>query len=177
MNHVDGMMRRYRDAYVVADAVVGIGGAIKIVGVVVAAAISILAFLASGTVGPVVAVVCAGFGLIGGAVICVFGVLIAAQGQMQYAILDVAVNTSPIIPAESKAGLITKSNAASTLPRQSVDRPQQSALDHDVSSKGAAPTREQSSLPRAPWRSPFCYNCGADVPVGTSKCPSCGKEL
>src|SRR4051812_42953712 len=91
---------RYSAAYHVARAKVGFGDGIKIVGVVVGLLLS-FAFLAlalrQGGAGVVVALI--GFAT-GGCVALLFyviGTLVAAQGQMLTAVLDTAVNTSPLL--------------------------------------------------------------------------------
>jgi hypothetical protein len=40
---------------------------------------------------------------------------------------------------------------------------------------GPSSSRERAA--RQPWRSPFCYHCGADIPADSEKCPACGLKL
>lgn len=98
--------RRYNDAYRVAREVIGFGKGVKAIGLLVAFVIAILGFLAGKNVGIGVAVAGAILGVFMGALINVIGVLIVALGQTQYATLDVAVNTSPILEMEAKAGIL-----------------------------------------------------------------------
>jgi len=99
-------IRRYKEAYVVATGIIGFGTGVKSIGLVTGLGVTILGFLSTRSLGIVVAVTCAVVGALGGTLIYIIGVLIAALGQMQYATLDVAVNTSPILEADAKARLL-----------------------------------------------------------------------
>ncbi len=106
----DIIRRRYRDAYLVAKVVVGFGKAIKIVGIITASTLILLGYIAFGNFGLPAQVACVVVGAVLGAVIYFFGMLIGAQGQMQYALLDVAVNTSPVLPVADKVRVIIESD-------------------------------------------------------------------
>ena len=92
-------VRRYRDAYVVANTVVGVGSLIKGAGVVFGFIIGLISLSADGALklaGLTIAVVVAGIFIIA-------GILIAAVGQMNQAALDVAVYGSPFLTQREMA--------------------------------------------------------------------------
>ena len=101
------LLHRYRDAYFLSAAAVGFGGLIKAIGVIQGVIIIIGSLLAAKDAGPSL--------LIGGLVLAsvigllfyLFGVLVAAQGQILRASLDGAVNTSPFLTAENKAAVMS----------------------------------------------------------------------
>ena len=95
-------MRRYQDAYTVAQTLATIGAIVKVVSYVIAVVGIGLGALAGADagIGPL------GFilGLVGGAIVAipvfVLGVLVAALGQILSATLDTAVHTSPFLTSE-----------------------------------------------------------------------------
>jgi hypothetical protein len=105
----EAVLRRYRDAYRVANTIVAIGTTIKVVGAVVAAAVflftgsTVLSLLRSNYGLVIVGLV----GAIPAAIIWLlfwlFGVLASAQGQVLLASLDGAVNTSPFLTDDQRA--------------------------------------------------------------------------
>ena len=105
-------LTRYRDAYRVGAAVVGIGNAVKIVGAILAGLIVLVSLSAAdgpfGLVGVVVAA-------IGGGLFWVCGVIVAAQGQILQATLDNAVANSPFLSDHERAD-------AMRLPQRIADR-------------------------------------------------------
>jgi hypothetical protein len=157
----DVATRRYKDAYLVANSVVGFGSTIKAVGVVLALLIAIVGFVAAESLGTAAGVACGLVGLVMGAVIYIFGVLIAAQGQLHYAILDVAVNTSPVLPDEAKTNLIANPSAAA------------------VGDTDAQPTyRERNYQPEdAPGGKIKCWKCGKTNWPTQDKCWDCYTPL
>ena len=100
--------RRYRDAYRVASVLIGLGTTIKVVGGIVAVLI-VLAALQAGS-GPFGS----GGAVLGGLVIAavvggfffVCGVIVAAQGQVLLASLDVAVSSSPFLTNSERADVM-----------------------------------------------------------------------
>lgn len=102
------MRTRYRDAYNVARITTGIGAGIKVFGFLLGALVAMAAFLGSQQTGWVPGIVW--FGVILGAVIAtlfyVCGALIAAQGQILLATLDVAVNSTELLSLEEKAEIM-----------------------------------------------------------------------
>jgi hypothetical protein len=111
---------RYRDAYRVASATVGLGTAIKVVGVVIAGII-VLGSISSGSRGPFGGggVVLGGIFLaaVVGILFWVCGVMVAAQGQILRATLDNAVANSPFLndPERAEAMGLPKDVAARSL--------------------------------------------------------------
>jgi hypothetical protein len=98
--------RRYRDAYLVAKTVVAVGKGIKALGMLIGLAVVFAGYMAAESFGVPARVAFGAAGILAGTVIYVFGVLIASQGQLQYAVLDVAVNSSPLLSAERKRDLV-----------------------------------------------------------------------
>jgi len=96
---------RYRDAYRVGAALVGLGKAIKIVGAILAGII-FLGSLSSGKDLLGGGAVVAGIFLsaIVGAMLWICGVIVAAQGQILRATLDTAVATSHFLTDTERAG-------------------------------------------------------------------------
>ena|ERR1035437_1090512 len=96
---------RYRDAYRVGAALVGLGNAIKIVGAVLAGII-VLGSLSSGKDLLGGGAVIAGIFLaaIVGALFWICGVIVAAQGQILRATLDTAVASSHFLTDIERAG-------------------------------------------------------------------------
>lgn len=99
---------RYRDAYRVACALVGIGTTLKGVGIIGAIIITLIAAMASQAVASAAVGLLAGlvFGGIWFGLFFVLGILVSAQGQILRATLDTAVNTSPFLTNEDKARVI-----------------------------------------------------------------------
>ncbi|SRR6266404_93786 len=98
------LMKRYRDAYLVAKATATIGKVIKGIGILVAVLGVIVAVQsASRGTGLVIFLLPA---FVGALLYCV-GVLVAAQGQILLATLDTAVNSSPFLTNEDKAKAIS----------------------------------------------------------------------
>lgn len=90
------LMKRYRDAYLVARATGTIGKVIKGIGILVAAlGVYVVGQSASRASGMIVLLPA----FVGALLYCV-GVLIAAQGQILLATLDTAVNSSPFLTNE-----------------------------------------------------------------------------
>jgi hypothetical protein len=94
---------RYGEAYVIARSTVSLGGIVKRVGLYGGVLLVVLGLVASlsgggyfmGLVGMFFGALC----VVGG---FVAGVIIAAQGQIMLAVLDTAVNTSPLATNEEK---------------------------------------------------------------------------
>ena len=102
---------RYRDAYRVAAAQVGLGDVIKIVGGILAGIIGLGALSAGG----VFAAAGVFVALIAGVLFWVCGVLVAAVGQMLRATLDTAVASSPFLSDHERLD-------AMGLPRRMAER-------------------------------------------------------
>jgi hypothetical protein len=100
------VMPRYRDAYRVANTIVGIGSTLKIVGMIGAGLMALIGLAGGssfGFMGVLAAVLAAGFWF---ALFFVFGIVVSAQGQVLQAGLDTAVNTSPFLSNEEKIEII-----------------------------------------------------------------------
>jgi hypothetical protein len=108
-----GAMSRYMDAYRVANLVIKCGDVIKIIGSLLAVVIMVGAFalLSQQQAGGVlIAGALVGGGTVG-LVIYVFGTLVAAQGQILLASLDVAVSSSPFLSNEQRAKVMNLAKA------------------------------------------------------------------
>lgn len=98
------VVSRYRDAYGVGAALVGVGGGIKVIGGILAGIIFLGSLLAGDSRFGVGAAF-AGILLAGivGFFFWVFGVFVAAQGQVLQATLDQAVASSPFLTDAERA--------------------------------------------------------------------------
>ncbi len=103
------LSNRYADAYRVAEALVKLGMAIKIIGYIIAGGLVLVAINKSNGI--------AGFNgdlfigevvgaLIPGAILYFMGVQVSAQGQVLRASLDCAVNTSPLLTNSDRIGIM-----------------------------------------------------------------------
>ena len=93
---------RYTDAYVVANAIIATGKIVKVIGVVLAVAGALVAIVGYSSnpipfwIFPLLLGFVVGLGL------WIAGVFITAQGQLLRALLDTAVNTSPLFSNSDK---------------------------------------------------------------------------
>lgn len=108
-----GIASRYTDAYRVAFATVTIGGTIKVLAIVAGGLALIIpmmgvsSVLASGGSGNAAALLVALVAALAvGVPLYALGILVTAHGQVLKATLDTAVNTSPLLDNEQKAGII-----------------------------------------------------------------------
>lgn len=106
------MSGRYTDAYYIADATVAWGSTAKSMGIIVGILIAALGLFMSDRFG-----IGAVFPFLISAVsvwatFYMFGVLITALGQMLKAILDTAVNTSPLLTNAQKSEIVIGAHAA-----------------------------------------------------------------
>jgi hypothetical protein len=106
------VVNRYRDAYRVGSALVGLGTAIKIAGVIFAA----LILLGALTMGETIALAGVVIAVLNGGLFWVCGVVVAAQGQILQATLDTAVGASHFLTDLQRA-------EAMGLPRALADHP------------------------------------------------------
>jgi hypothetical protein len=110
------VVSRYRDAYRVGGALVGVGSAIKVIGLVLAAIIGLSSMSAGrGLFGSGAVVAGIFVALIGGILLWVVGVMVAAQGRILQATLDTAVASSRFLTDAERA-------EAMGLPRSLADR-------------------------------------------------------
>lgn len=109
---VSALIRRYKDAYIVARVTNGFGGMIKAIGVVIAAILVLIGLMvtSNGRIGDAtfaMGVVAIAVGVITGVWFYAIGVLVSTQGQILKASLDNAVNNSPFLTNEYKAKIMS----------------------------------------------------------------------
>jgi len=93
----DAVTSRYKDAYLTAGAISGIGGVIKALGIVFGLILILIGLIAGSELGIVMVLGSLISGVLGGTILYVIGVLVSAQGQILKAALDTAVHTSPFL--------------------------------------------------------------------------------
>ena len=108
------LVRRYKDSYTQAHAVVAIGSVIKFITVILCIAIVAIGFfIGSGSQGQssfnmTVFGIALGIACIVGIPFYILGILVAAQGQTQLATLDTAVNSSRHLGNQDVADILSK---------------------------------------------------------------------
>lgn len=100
--------RHYKDAYRTATAIVSFGSLIKVIGIILAVIILIACFVLGRELGSLVLGGIIMAVLVGG-IFYVCGILASAAGQILYANLDTAVNTSQSLSLKDKADIISLS--------------------------------------------------------------------
>ena len=103
------VMSRYRDAYLVARTIVGVGSIIKGIGIFIAIVIALVGLVAA-TQGQSNFIMGLGgvlLGVVVGVPLFVLGILVSAQGQILKATLDVAVNDSPFLSDDQRAEMMS----------------------------------------------------------------------
>jgi hypothetical protein len=113
---VTSLFQRYRDAYSVAEGIILLGTVIKVASLVLAAVFIIVAASESRTEGSLVTGAAVAGGLVFGLLGFATGVLVSAQGQIMLAMIDTAVNTSPLVDRSEKAKMIGILDSASSAP-------------------------------------------------------------
>jgi len=101
----EGLLKRYREAYNVANSTVQVGGMLKKAAVWVGGVLGIIGLLMCFS-SPFVGIPFLLVGLMFGFLLFVSGIITAAQGQIMLAMLDTAVNTSPNADAPEKAAIM-----------------------------------------------------------------------
>ena len=103
------LMRRYRDAYLVARSTNGFGILIKIIAVIVGVLLIVIgAFLFNEARGAEpLGLAAIALGVVVGVLFYLLGILISAQGQILKASLDAAVNTSPFLTNTERATIMS----------------------------------------------------------------------
>jgi uncharacterized membrane protein len=109
---VSVMMKRYKDAYIVARVTTKFGGMIKVIGIIIAVLLVLIGFTVARDGGPrnpvsYLGIVGGVFGIFTGALFYIIGVLVSAQGQILKASLDSAVNGSPFLTNEHRAKIMS----------------------------------------------------------------------
>src|SRR5439155_25055367 len=107
---------RYRDAYSVAQVTIAWGTLLKILGIIAGVATVFLGFVAATNfgMGAIIASFVVAASVAG--IMYALGVTVAAQGQIIRAILDTAVNTSPLLSTEQKREVIVASGGHEAAP-------------------------------------------------------------
>jgi len=95
----EAVRQRYKDAYLVAGAVGGVGTAIKAVGII----LGVLLVLGGALADSIATIPALLLAIVVGVFFFVLGTLISAQGQVLKAGLDTAVNTSPFLTNDQRA--------------------------------------------------------------------------
>lgn len=111
-NQFLALMKRYKDAYIVARVTNGFGKVIKAIGIGIAILLVIIGFVVAGqrSLGETAVVLGVGFiafGVIMGVWFFIVGVLVSAQGQILRASLDSAVNNSPFLTNDHRAKIMS----------------------------------------------------------------------
>jgi|SRR5882724_2279625 len=106
------IIKRYRDAYLVARTTVGIGSLMKTLGITLGGLICLVSLILvfQMRVGEILFIACIvaiAFGIFLGMLLFILGVLISAQGQILKASLDSAVNTSPLLSNEQRTTIMS----------------------------------------------------------------------
>lgn len=161
------LRNRYKDAYSVASAAVGIGSIIKGVGVV----LGLLIFF-----GPVVLgestnslLMASGvlLAIIIGIIMYMLGILTSAQGQILKASLDSAVNSSPFLSSDAKAEIMSLPRSLTvTTDQSSGNLHVASTKEHDSGTPVFQPMNETDG-----WK----CRCGQTNTDDVTKCPNCGR--
>jgi hypothetical protein len=111
-SQVSAVTNRYRDAYLVARAVNGVGSLSKgfgmvIAGVMVLAGLMITGMSRGGDAAVAIGIMVVAIGVATGLWFYILGILVAAQGQILKASLDGAVNGSPFLTNEHRAKIMS----------------------------------------------------------------------
>jgi hypothetical protein len=91
------VLPRYKDAYRMVAAILSFGGVIKCLSIAIGVLLLFSGLIATGIYGPGGMVGAVLLAVIVGLPIYIAGFLVSAQGQLLRAMLDTAVNTSPLI--------------------------------------------------------------------------------
>lgn len=110
-DQASAVMKRYKDAYIVARVTNAFGGVIKATGIIIGGLLVLIGLMVAGTSGPrdplsILGIAGVVVGIIAGAMFFIIGVLVSAQGQILKASLDSAVNTSPFLMKEQRAEIM-----------------------------------------------------------------------
>lgn len=161
---------RYVDAYRVAGTLNWFGQAIKLAGFVLAWVV--FARVAEAFQSPSAGVVAA---LLVGSFFLVIGVIVAAQGQLMKSTIDTAVNSSPFLSDLQKAAAMSLSTSTSdAAPTATSPEASGGVRPDEVQNESA---HESEDGEQEDGSSPFCYHCGANLPIDTTICTACGKRL
>jgi hypothetical protein len=101
------LSQRYTDGYRVGGVLVGLGTLFKVIGIILAATGVLTGLLVIGSLGTAAGIACIAAGLYFGIFGLLAGVLVSSFGQMQKAMLDSAVNNSPILNDDERAAILS----------------------------------------------------------------------
>jgi len=108
---VEALLKRYKDAYLVANTAVNVGSAIKAIGSGLGILIAGGAALYAGQLKSDLSFPIFAFGVLGGAflgmILYLLGMLIAMAGQILESSLDGAVNSSPFLSNPNRATIMS----------------------------------------------------------------------
>lgn len=115
-SQTSAVVNRYKDAYLTARAVDGVGSISKGIGVAIALLLGLAGLVTigngrGGDTGAAIGIMTIGFGIATGAGLYVLGILVSAQGQILKAALDGAVNVSPFLTNEQRAKVMSLPSA------------------------------------------------------------------
>jgi hypothetical protein len=165
------VVKRYREAYRVGGALVGLGTLIKLLALVFAGIIFFAAFrFANGVensdpkvLGPVV------LATIVGVLSWVCGVMVAALGQILTATLDNAVASSHFLTDSERAEAMGLPHIVANRSHPLVAEASEDAIEPDQAEDDDQNAEAASAL--------FCYHCGAEATVDATTCATCGEHL
>jgi ribosomal protein L40E len=111
-SQASAVMKRYKDAYIVARVTNGFGGMIKAIGIIIGGLLALVGFMVASNGGPrdlmsILGIAGIVVGIIAGAWFYIVGVLVSAQGQILKASLDSAVNNSPFLTNKHRAKIMS----------------------------------------------------------------------
>jgi len=171
-------IKRYKDAYRVGGFIVGAGEFFKTVGIVLAVLIGVGALIVAGktqdgqqqTAILLSGSVVAGFA---GGMLFLFGILVAAQGQLLKATLDTAVNTSPFLTNDDRARMMSLPGASAT---EGIAQATSFQTAVNQASTGIqAPGVPSSSTPSSTQS--ICRSCGSKLGANVKFCGGCGMRI
>lgn len=172
--HPMNVRTHYGDAYLVIETINGVGQTTKVVGFLLAGVVIVAGLATANSLGAVALLAGFFFGALVALPLYALGVLISAQGQILKASVDTAVNTSQLVTRDELRQILASLQGSAdrqSQPRASIANPSL-ASGPSATSSGVKPKPESE-----PWQKPFCYHCGADVPVGSKICSSCNGQL
>ena len=109
---ISALMKRYKDAYLVATVTNGFGSMVKGIGAVIGGLLLLVGVMVAGNGHPgdatfAVGVLIIAAGIVSGVAFYMLGVLVCAQAQILKASLDGVVNNSPFLTNEHRATLMS----------------------------------------------------------------------
>lgn len=165
---------QYGDAYLVIETIAGVGQTIKVVGFLLGGVVIAAGLATASRLGAVALLAGFFFGALVALPLYALGVLISAQGQILKASVDTAVYTSQLVTRDELRQILTSLQGSADQQSQLRASPANALAASGPSATSSGVTAKPES---EPWQKPFCYHCGADVPVGSKTCSSCNRHL